>query len=303
MKYKNYYKVLGLPNAKVTDDEIKSAYRHLAKLYHPDLNGGNPQNSEKFKDINEAYQILGDVNARKKYDRVYFAYKFRDGFDVSTVKSKVNVSSGASDFFTMFFGAKKEPTVVTNFDKYYQADSKETGDNLESEIDISLEEAFFGGERKIAFKTIDNKLKTLVVKIPRGVHTGEKIRLLGQGKPGKNGGQNGDFYIKVNILPHDNLRIEGIDLIKDLAITPWEAALGCEIEINGIDSNIILNIPAGVQTDEKFRVANAGYIDGASARGDLIVNIKIMIPKRISDKEKELFLKFKEISTYNPRKN
>ena len=118
MKYKNYYKILGLSSAKATDEEIKSAYRHLAKKYHPDLNKGNDAVAEKFKDVNEAYHVLGDANARKKYDRVHFAYKFRDGFSAENVKEKINVSNGANEFFAAFFGAKKE-NIITNFDKYY----------------------------------------------------------------------------------------------------------------------------------------------------------------------------------------
>lgn len=299
MKYKNYYKILELPNAKATDEEIKTAYRHLAKKYHPDLNEGDSLASEKFKEINEAYQVLGDENARRKYDRVHFAYKFRDGFNSST--EKINLKNGANDFVSMFFGTKKKDTVVTNFDKYYNKDLKEKGDDLESEIDITLEEAFFGTERKIAFKTIESKMRTILVSIPRGIHTGEKIRLSGQGKPGKNGGKPGDFYITVNILPHDRFEISNNDLKMNLLITPWEAALGCNLEIEGIESNILLNVPACSQTDDKLRISNSGYIDTNGNRGDLILTLKIMIPQKISEDERALFLKFKDISAYNPR--
>ena len=231
MKYKNYYKVLGLASSRATDEEIKSAYRHLAKQYHPDLNGGDSSLSEKFKDINEAYEVLGNPASRKKYDRVHFAYNLRDGLHTGTVKEKINTTSGVNEFFTTFFGGKSEQTVVTNFDKYYRKDAKEVGENLESEIDISLEEACFGSERKIAFKTLDNKMRTILVKIPRGIHSGERIRLAGQGKPGKNGGASGDFYITVNIIPHERFTLEENDLVLDLPVTPWEAALGCELDI------------------------------------------------------------------------
>lgn len=303
MKYKNYYKILGLPNAKVTDEEIKSAYRHLAKKYHPDLNGGSSEIADKFKDINEAYQVLGDLNSRKKYDRVHFAYKFRDGFVASNAKDKVNTETGVNDFLSILFGKNNKQTVVTNLDKYTNSKNKEVGGNLRSTMDITLEEAFYGSERKIAFKTIDNKIKTLVVKIPRGIRKHQSIRLAEQGKPGKNGGKNGDFYININILPHDYLEIDGYDLVTNLYITPWEAAFGFETEITGIDKTVKLNVPAGVQTDKKFRIAKAGFIDDLGNRGDLMVVVKIMMPEKLSDEEKELFLKFKEISTYNPRKN
>lgn len=300
MKYKNYYKILGLSSAKATDEEIKSAYRHLAKKYHPDLNKGNDAVAEKFKDVNEAYHVLGDVNARKKYDRIHFAYKFRDGFSAENVKEKINVSTGANEFFAAFFGTKKE-NIVTNFDKYYDEAKPKKGEDLEASIEVSLEEAFFGGEKKIAFRVLDNMIKTLVVNIPKGIHTGEKIRIAEQGQPGENGGQNGDLYITVTVLPHEKYTISEANLVVDLPITPWEAVLGAEVSVQGIDSNIYINIPAGVQTGDTFRVAKGGYFDKKGVRGDLLVVAKIMIPKDISSKEKELFIKLKEISTYNPR--
>lgn len=303
MKYKNYYKILGLSSAKASDDEVKSAYRHLAKLYHPDLNPGNDTVAEKFKDVNEAYQVLGNPISRKKYDRVHFAYKFRDGMGTSNVKEKFNVNNGAQDFVNMFFGSKKGPRVVTNIDKYYSDTKPVQGENLESEIDISLEEAFYGGERKIAYKMPDNKLKTIVVNIPRGMHSGERIRLSGQGRPGRNGGKAGDMYIKINILPHKHLKIDGLDFQAELPIAPWEAALGCEVSVNGIDSNIYLNVPEGTVTGDKFRIPNSGYLNINGERGDLIFTVRIMIPKRLTEKEKELFIKFKEISSFNPRGN
>ena len=303
MKYKNYYKILGLSSAKASDDEVKSAYRHLAKLYHPDLNPGNDTVAEKFKDVNEAYQVLGNPISRKKYDRVHFAYKFRDGMGTSNVKEKFNVNNGAQDFVNMFFGSKKGPRVVTNIDKYYSDTKPVQGENLESEIDISLEEAFYGGERKIAYKMPNNKLKTIVVNIPRGMHSGERIRLSGQGRPGRNGGKAGDMYIKINILPHKHLKIDGLDFQAELPIAPWEAALGCEVSVNGIDSNIYLNVPEGTVTGDKFRIPNSGYLNINGERGDLIFTVRIMIPKRLTEKEKELFIKFKEISSFNPRGN
>lgn len=245
-----------MASAKVSDEEIKSAYRHLAKLYHPDLNAGNDAIADKFKDVNEAYQILGNTVSRRKYDRVYFAYKFRDGLKSDGIKDKINVNTGAQDFFNMFFGKKDEPKVVTNIDKYYSENRPTVGENLESEIDISLEEAFYGGERKIAYRLPNDKLKTISVNIPRGMHSGEMIRLSGQGREGKNGGQNGDMFIKVNILPHNKFEIDGLDLITELPLTPWEAALGCEVGVDGLDSNILLNVPEGTVTGDKFRIAN-----------------------------------------------
>lgn len=298
MKYKNYYKILGLKNEKATDEEIKSAYRHLAKMYHPDINGGKEDVTEKFKEVNEAYQILGDSASRKKYDRVYFACKFKDGFSVQNTKTKFNSESGFSEMFNMVFGKKNEPQIKTNLDK---KNYPVVGEDLESEIEISLEEAFFGAEKKIAFKTVDGGLRTISVKVPRGIHAGEKIRLANQGKQGKNGGANGDLYIKVKILQHEKFRLEGSDLVVDLPISPWEAMLGCEVEVQNIDSNIFISVPKNVVSGERLRVANSGYLEGMGGRGDLLLEIKIMIPKRPTDEEIRLFEELSKISKFSPR--
>ena len=306
MKYKNYYKILGLSSSKASDDEIKSAYRHLAKIYHPDLNGGDPAIEEKFKDINEAYQVLGDTVSRKKYDRVHFAYKFRDGFSGTgtQIKDKINISTGVNEFITTIFGSKNnEPKVVTNLDKYQNESSKAIdGQNFQADLEITLEEAFEGAERKIAFRVSENNtIKSLRVKIPRGIQSGEIVRLANQGKPGKNGGKNGDFYIRVFILPNSMYEVEGKDILMELKITPWEAALGTELYVNSLDSKVFVNIPAGTQSGEKIRIVNKGYISKDGCRGDQILSIRIMVPTKMTTEEKDLFNKLKEFSSYNPR--
>lgn len=298
LKYKNYYKILGLKNEKVSDEEIKLAYRHLAKMYHPDINGGNESITEKFKEVNEAYHVLGDSASRKRYDRTYFAYKFREGFSSDNTKNKINSENGFSEMFNMVFGKKEEKSVKTNLDK---KDYPIIGEDLESEIDISLEEAFFGAEKKLAFKTINNGLKTISVKVPRGIRAGEKIRLQNQGKPGKNGGENGDLYIKVNMLPHEKFRLEGSDIVEDLLLTPWEAALGAKVEVQNIDANILVTVPERVTSGERLRIANSGYLDGQGGRGDLLLEIKIMIPKILTEEEEKLFKELKSVSKYCPR--
>ena len=296
MKYKNYYKILDLKDAKVSDEEIKLAYRKLAKKYHPDINGGNEEIAEKFKEVNEAYHVLGDVESRKKYDRLYFAYKFKDGF---SAKDRINTENGFNDMVTMLFGKKQEkPKVKTNLDKNSYPI---IGEDMESEIEISLEEAFFGSEKKIAFKTEENGLKTISVTIPRGIQDKEKIRLQGLGKAGKNGGPNGDLYITVNILKHERFTLENSNLVAMLPITPWEAVLGCKVEVRNIDSNIFLSVPKCVSTGERLRVPNAGYINKDNTRGDLLLEIKIMIPKHITEDEEALYKELGRVSEYSPR--
>ncbi len=253
-----------------------------------------------LKILMKRIKCFGDEATRRKYDRTYFAYKFKDDFSVESMKNKFN-KLGKNDFVKMFFGGKNQKTVFTNFDKYYNDDIEIMGQDLESEINITLEDAFFGNEKKLAYKGENGKLKTIVVKIPRGIQNGEKIRISEQGKPGKNGGKNGDFYIRVNMLKHDIFSISGSDLIMDLPITPWEAVLGCNVEVKGIDSNVLINILPGTQTGEVLRVANAGYLSGNGNRGDLLLAIKIMTPGKLTSDEKDLFLKLKNVSTFNPR--
>ena len=247
--------MLELKNDKVSDEEIKLAYRKLAKKYHPDINGGDEVVAEKFKEVNEAYQVLGDADSRKKYDRVFFAYKFRDGFSLGATKDKLNTENGFGEMVSMLFGKKEEDTKIkTNLDKNTYP---QIGEDMESEIEISLEEAFYGSEKKIAFKTENGTLKTIAVTIPKGIQNGERIRLQKLGKPGKNGGENGDLLITVNILKHEKFKLEGNNLVIPLYLSPWEAALGTKVEVSNIDSNIYLSVPKCVATGERLRVANA----------------------------------------------
>lgn len=297
MKYKNYYKILGLESSKASDDDIKNAYRKLAKQYHPDINPNDEVSAEKFKDINEAYQVLGNQDSKRKYDRIHFAYRLKDGFDV---KNNIN-ASGFSEFVGMFVGKSPKKSVVTNLDK--DDDIEIPGENLESEMEVTLEEGFYGAEKKLAFRQIDGKLKTISVKIPQGIRNGSKIRIAEQGKLGKNGGKTGDLLIKVKLIEDEKYKLDGANFIVDLPITPWEAALGCKMEIQNIDSKILITVPAGVQSGEKLRVANNGYFDGYGGRGDLLLNLRIVVPKELTEQEKELFNKFKQISRFTPRNN
>lgn len=299
MKYKNYYKILGLDNDKATLDDIKSSYRKLAKLYHPDINPGDEVAAEKFKNINEAYQVLTNDEARKKYDRLHFAYKLKDGLNFSNIKDAFNGENGFSEFFETFVG-KNEKKVVTNLEK---KNIPIQGENIESEIDVSLEEVFNGSERKIAFKTTDGKVKTITVKIPQGIRNLGKIRIPNEGKLGKNGGERGDLYIKVKIAEHEKLKLDGGNLVTTLPLTPWEAALGCNIELATINERVLITVPAGSTSGEKLRIAGHGYYDSYGNRGDLLVEVKIVVPKTLTKEETQLYIDLKNISQFSPRKD
>ena len=175
------------------------------------------------------------------------------------------------------------------------------GENIETEIKVSLDEAFYGAEKKISLRTVEGKMKTFSVKIPEGIRNGEKMRLIGQGKQGVNGGKNGDLLIKIDIEDNEVFKLFGTELRTDLRLTPWEAALGTRVDVKTIDGETKVYIPQGIQSGEKIKIPSKGYKDGKGGRGDLVAEVKIMVPKNLELDEKEMFEKLKEMSNFNPR--
>ncbi len=294
MIFKDYYKILGLPNNKVTMAQIKTAYREQAKKYHPDVNIQNTRNEERFKDINEAYRVLSDNLSKRKYDRMW--HRTVGKKNASYEESKRNKDSISSDFFNMFFGN-------VNGKETEKPKSKRAckGENVETEIDISIEDAFRGKEKSIGVRTVEGKLKKFKVQVPAGIQNNEKIRIVGQGKPGINGGKNGDLFIRVKIKDDERFILEGYDLRTNLYLTPWEAALSTKVNINGINEDVSVYVPAGIQSGEKIEIENRGYKDGKGGRGKLILETKIMIPKKPNEQEMKLFKEFEKMSKFNPR--
>lgn len=294
MIFKDYYKILGLETSSVTAKEIKIAYREAAKKYHPDINVEDKFAEDRFKDINEAYKVLSNASSKRKYDRMWNSNVGRKKYE----ESRRDAGSRFSEFFHMFFGNMEEE------DKSKSKDKKAPlrGENIETEIELSVEETFYGCEKKISLRAANGKMKTFSVKVPAGIRNGEKIRLLGQGKTGSNGGKNGDLFIRVNIRNTKRFILSGIDIYTDLYLTPWEAALGTRATISSIDDTAAIYIPQGIESGEKVRIAGKGYKDGKGGRGDLIAEVKIMVPKTITEQEKELYQKLNEISSFNPRK-
>ena len=295
MVFKDYYKILGLENNKVTPNEIKTAYREQAKKYHPDINTSNKLSEERFKDINEAYKVLSTPISKRKYDRTWNS---KVGKKQKYEKSKREDGSTVSNFFNMFFGGKIED------EKKESKRNKKVaikGENVETEIDVSINEAFSGQDKKISLRAQNGKMKTFTVKIPSGIRNGEKIRLIGQGKKGENGGKNGDLLIKVNIKDDNKFALKGIDLYTNLYVTPWEAMLGTKVSVDTIGETIYLHIPQGIESGETIRIPSKGYKDGKGGRGELIADVKIMIPKAPTKEEMEHFKRLNEISKFNPR--
>lgn len=288
MIFKNYYKILGLTkNTKSTQEEIKSAYREQAKKYHPDVNVNNKNAEERFKDINEAYRTLSDPMQKKKYDRSWYNYigKKLPKANLNDKEIKVN------DIVNMFFGGNLTKKV---------AEEKQPikGENIEVQIDISVKEAFEGTHKKISFNHEKNKI--IEIDIKPGIKNGEKIRLEGKGKSGKNGGEDGDILAKINIINSGIYKLINDDIYINLYVTPWDAALGTKLSVDGIDGELSILIPKGTQTGDKITIPNKGYYTENKKRGNLVIETDVVIPKKLSEKEKELFIKLKKVSKFNP---
>ena len=291
MVFKNYYKILGLETSHVSMDEIKLAYRQAAKKYHPDLNVGDKLAEEKIKDINEAYRTLSVPASKRKYDRIW-----NSRFGKSQKAFSGKGEKGA--ILNMFLGnVEKEVGNAKNSFK----NTAIKGENIETEITISIQEAFYGMEKIISLRTLEGRIKNLSVTIPKGIQNGEKIRLIGQGKTGENGGKNGDLLIKINIEDSKPFKLKGSDLYTDLLLTPWEAALGTRASVTSIDDETKIYIPQGIQSGERIKIPGKGYKRENGTRGDLIAEIKVVVPKQLTEQEKVMFEKLNEISDFNPR--
>lgn len=299
MIFKDYYKILALETNRVSSEQIKNAYRSAAKKYHPDLNVGDKLAEEKIKDINEAYRVLSNQTTKRKYDRMWVSNVGRN----KNKKKKIEESSRSSDsifsdFFNMFFG-NIESLKEKATDKIERMPVK--GENIETSIDVEIEEVFYGLDKKVSLKNLNGKNKVFNVTIPAGIKNGEKIRLIGQGKEGSAGGKSGDLLIKVNILDNDKFRIKGNDLYTNLYLTPWEAALGTNVKIDSIDDSTEVTIKSGTQTGEIITLPEKGYKYADGQRGNLITEIKVVVPQKLTDEEKGLFEKLNQISNFNPR--
>lgn len=297
MIFKDYYKILGLPNSNVTTEQIKQAYREQAKKYHPDINTTSNFSEERFKDINEAYKTLSNTSTRRKYDRMWNSRIGKK--QKNRGQAKEEKKSAFAEFFQMFFGEIKNNKAKSEDINGGKAPIK--GENIETEITVSIFDAFYGVEKKLALRAVNGKMREFNIKIPAGIRNEEKIRLMGQGKPGENGGKAGDLLVRIHIENDKKFTLNGVDLIKNLYVTPWEAGLGTKLNISSIDEEILLYIPQGTQCGESLKLKEKGYLDGKGGRGDLIINIQIMNPTDITEEEKKLFEQLKKISKYNPR--
>lgn len=286
MEYKDYYKVLGV-DKKATQDDIKKAYRKLAVKYHPDKNPGDKKAEEKFKEINEANDVLGDATKRKRYDDLGENWQYQGnpndfrnaGGQPGGANYYSQGESQFSDFFDSLFGQHN-----TGFGSKKKGTRASKGEDYQSETTISLEEAFAGCTRQVNLSD-----QTLNLKLKPGIADGQVLKMKEKGGPGRNGGQRGDLYITVNVQKHPRYERRGDDLYMDAPLDAFTAILGGKLAVQTIDKTLNINIPQGTDSDKTFRLKEMGMprYDDASKRGDAYVRVFITTPKNLTTEQKE----------------
>lgn len=318
VRYQDYYKVLGVERSASTE-EIQKAYRRLARKYHPDINKAADA-EEKFKEINEANEVLSDPEKRKRYDLLgadwHAGQEFRPppgweqmfeqfssrgrraGRGNQSAQFSFGNLGGFSDFFSALFGGEEpEPARPSS----WGSARPRTQPPQEADLTISLEEAVKGASKQIALETIEQsagsrpqkKTKKYKVKIPSGVSEGSTIRLRLAG--------GNTLLLHLHFSPHPQFRVQGHDLLTTVALTPWEAVLGAKVQIPTLDGKVTLSIPAGSQSGQQLRLRGKGLPRSAQGRGDMLAELKITVPQKPSAQEKKLFEELAAVSSFNPR--
>ncbi len=301
MKYVDYYEILGVSRDAEKSD-IKKAYRKLARKYHPDVNQAADA-EDKFKEVNEAYEVLKDKDKRQAYDRFGADWKHGQQFDGGGFQGG-NYSSGGfgggdfSDFFESIFGGAHQQAGGSPFQ---QGRQQRRGADLQLKLDISLEEAFNGGSKTIQFARAPGatEMKKLKITIPKGVSSGQKIRLGKQGQASPYGGEPGDLYLEMNIQPHRLFRLEERDVVLRLPLTPWEAAEGTSLKVPTLSGSVELKIKPGMQSGQKMRLKGKGM--PGSTVGDQYVEIMIQTPPADDNAAKKFYQDMKAQFDFNPR--
>lgn len=316
MQYKDYYKIMGLERT-ASQDDIKRAYRKLARKYHPDVSK-EPKAEEKFKEVGEAYEVLKDAEKRKAYDELGSNWQqgqdFRapPGWQYANAHGHAGDAGGGgfdnvSDFFESLFGGGGGGGFRQGgFQQGRARNRAMRGEDFHAKIQVPLEDAVNGAVRQIQLPMTEydeqgrphTTTKTLKVKIPAGVKPGQQIRLSGQGSPGMGGGPQGDLYLEMNFEKHRLFDLDGNDIYLTLPLTPWEAALGTKITVPTLDGKVDLKIPENSQAGQKMRLKGKG-ISG----GDEYVILKIVIPPATTPAAKELYEKMAKEMPFNPRVN
>ena len=323
VKFQDYYVTLGVARTASVDD-IKLAFRKLARIHHPDVAKDKVAGEAKFKEINEAYEVLGDPAKRQRYDEL--GADWQDGPGGSSAHSgsqrgrahapqggpgfEFGGSTGFSDFFESFFAGGRD-----GFGSRHQGQGRSGGDNeafaeegqdVEADLLVTLEEISHGAQRKVSLRRpgMDGeaaRTNTYQVRSPLGLREGQRIRLAGQGGAGHGGGPAGDLYLRVRLARHPDFNVQGFDLYYDLDLAPWEAVLGVKAKIPTLDGTISLNVPAGTVAGRQLRLRGLGLSKEDSARGDLYALVRIQTPISVTPEERVAWEKLAALSTFKPR--
>ena len=324
----DFYQILGVPR-DASQEDIQRAYRKLARTYHPDVNK-EPGAEDRFKEVSEAYDVLSDPETRQRYDA--FGPSFRrvpEGVDPDTWRAaqqqgaqkqgaQPRASTGSrggtwttvgdGDVFTRF-GDMADIDIEDLFGDFFGGSGRgrgarsagpRRGGDVEAEVQISVEEAYTGGRRKVTLEGSGGTW-SLEVTIPAGVVDGQRIRVKGQGGQGSAGGEQGDLYLVVRITPDRRYRLDGRDVIVELAVSPWEAALGAKVPVDIPGGEAKVSVPAGSSSGRRLRLKGKGLPNPKGEPGDLYTEVKIMVPRRVDKREKELFEELARVSDFDPR--
>lgn len=315
MKYKDYYAILGLERS-ASEDEIKKAYRRLARKYHPDVSKERDA-EDKFKDINEAYQTLSEPEKRKAYDQLG---QRRPGEDFQPPPDWGSQFGSGMGGFGGFGGGRFDDVDLADLFAHFGGAGMgggrgrprpRAGQDVEVVAEITLEQAAFGTELELTLSepevqddgSVRRVPRTLQVKVPAGSVAGQRLRLTGKGGSGVQGGPPGDLYVDLRLREHGRYRVEGRDLYLDVPLAPWEAVLGAEIEVPTLDGRVTVKVRPGMRAGQKMRLAGKGLPSRKGEPGDLYLVLTIVAPSVVSERERELYRELAAASSFDPRAN
>lgn len=306
MEYKNYYEVLGVVKT-ATPEEIRSVFRKKAREYHPDVAKDKVKGAEKFKELNEAYEVLSDPAKRAKYDEMGRevpggGYEWAGGVprgQAGPGMEEVHFGgTGFSDFFESMFGGMGGVEGMRAAGGRRMA---RRGADVEGDLMVTLEEAMQGSSREVTLQRGGGRVETYRVKVPAGVREGQRIRLAGRGQEGASGGEAGDLYLRVRLARHPDLRVEGENLLTDLEMAPWEMVGGATVPVKTLEGTVMLKVPAGSLAGQKLRLRGQGLRREDGSRGDLYAILEVVVPGAVGAEEKKLWEELGKKSGWQPR--
>lgn len=324
--FKDYYAVLGVPR-EASQDEIKQAFRKLARQYHPDVAKDKKTAEDKFKEINEANEVLSDPEKRRKYDELGAAWKhdgsgagYADGQaqdgGAASQEFHFGGSTGFSDFFEQFFGGRAGTGTATGYEDLFRragqqgggtAGYRMPGADIEGDILVTLDEALRGSSRQLSLQRINpetggTETETFTVRIPPGASEGRRIRVPRKGGRGVGGAEPGDLFLRVRLAAHPDFEVRGSDLYHELELAPWEAVLGTQVAVPTLSGTVKVRVPSGTNSDRQLRVRGQGLPKNAAGeRGDLYVVVKIRVPAETTAKQRALWEELARESRFTPR--